>query len=414
MYLSTSVYSVSSQRLEIVHPGTINHFSGPDFNTSKIRCKDELLVGRTELHVKTSDFLKHNHQSDAAFNKLLAHVVWEHDMAEDPSGALFTIELKNQCTEEVLASVKKLLLQDQELACADFAKEVPSIYKQNMLQSCLVERLEEKANLLRKDFEQHEIAYVFLQKLAYSLGAPVNSFPMEMLMKQFDLKILFKLGAQQAQLEALLFGMAGRYNFPLDEYVKQRMQQFEFLKYKFKLKPMSPAVWKNGGMRPVSHPERILMLLASLIAKNARALLAWLEFKEIQGLYDYLNIDIPDYWQRHYQLGKKAKKPIGGLGAAMKSRLIVNCFLPFLFAYGRFVGKTSYEEKAIEFYEQLKAEQFGISKQYKNLGFQLESAGASQGLIQLHRQYCLAKKCLNCQVANHRLKKLHEQVKKHS
>ena len=50
--------------IEVVSIGEHNQDSGPDFFNSKIKINNVLLAGNVEIHIKTSDWLKHNHQQD--------------------------------------------------------------------------------------------------------------------------------------------------------------------------------------------------------------------------------------------------------------------------------------------------------------------------------------------------------------
>ena len=47
------------ERIEIKSIGEHNKDSGPDFFASKIIINDIQLVGNVELHIKTSDWIKH-------------------------------------------------------------------------------------------------------------------------------------------------------------------------------------------------------------------------------------------------------------------------------------------------------------------------------------------------------------------
>ncbi len=68
------------ESLQIVHPGTYNHNHGPDFSGAKIKIGDTLWAGNIELHIKSSDWLQHEHQHDERYNNVILHVVWQHDM----------------------------------------------------------------------------------------------------------------------------------------------------------------------------------------------------------------------------------------------------------------------------------------------------------------------------------------------
>lgn len=63
----------------IIHQGFLNKNSGPDFSNAKIIIGGTTWAGNVEIHLKSSDWLKHNHQSDTAYTNVILHVVYEHD-----------------------------------------------------------------------------------------------------------------------------------------------------------------------------------------------------------------------------------------------------------------------------------------------------------------------------------------------
>ena len=67
--------------IEIVNAGYRNSNSGPDFLEAQIRIGTTLWAGNVEIHVKTSDWNRHQHQQDKAYGNVVLHVVYEHDSA---------------------------------------------------------------------------------------------------------------------------------------------------------------------------------------------------------------------------------------------------------------------------------------------------------------------------------------------
>src|SRR6056300_584573 len=65
--------------VEILNFGFHNHDSGPDFSQGKVKIGETLWAGNIEIHIRSSDWLKHNHQLDEAYDTVVLHVVYEHD-----------------------------------------------------------------------------------------------------------------------------------------------------------------------------------------------------------------------------------------------------------------------------------------------------------------------------------------------
>lgn len=59
----------------MLDPGTLNTNSGPDFFNAKIRIADHTWVGDVEIHVRASDWHRHGHDGDPAYDSVVLHVV---------------------------------------------------------------------------------------------------------------------------------------------------------------------------------------------------------------------------------------------------------------------------------------------------------------------------------------------------
>ena len=71
---------VEGNAVEILDFGTWNFNSGPDFLLGKIKTKNLVLAGNIELHVKSSDYIFHQHSGNPEFENLILHVVFIHDV----------------------------------------------------------------------------------------------------------------------------------------------------------------------------------------------------------------------------------------------------------------------------------------------------------------------------------------------
>jgi hypothetical protein len=76
-----------------------------------------------------------------------------------------------------------------------------------------------------------------------------------------------------------------------------------------------------------------------------------------------------------------------------------------LFAVGRHRQNEKYCDRAFDFLEQLKAEDNHIIRMWKACGLEVNTAGDSQALIQLKKQYCDKRDCLRCRIGYEYLRK---------
>jgi hypothetical protein len=69
----------SDKRLQVLSPGTINKFEGPDLKDIAILLEGNVIVGDGEFHRKTSEWIQHKHDESEYYQDVILHIVMEHD-----------------------------------------------------------------------------------------------------------------------------------------------------------------------------------------------------------------------------------------------------------------------------------------------------------------------------------------------
>ena len=69
--------TTDGRSLQILHPGEYNENSGPDFLNAVIRIDQERWAGAVEIHLKSSDWYDHGHQTDKQYDSVILHVCLE-------------------------------------------------------------------------------------------------------------------------------------------------------------------------------------------------------------------------------------------------------------------------------------------------------------------------------------------------
>jgi hypothetical protein len=401
LFHSHRLVTTSGDSLVIIHKGNINKNAGPDFLTAKIKIGTTTLVGNIELHLKTSDWFKHQHQKDPAFNNLILHVVYEHDVKVWPYSFPILV-LKEHISEETLKTYQELMHQKQDIACAQLLPSVNELVKYNWQHRLLLERWEMKLQDWRNDLvsNHNDWQQLLIKRLIINFGFNINAMGFELLANAIPSKLLIKVQHNLLEMEALLFGQAGflEDNFA-DDYYLQLQLHYKFLRHKYHLQPMPKHIWKFMRMRPVNFPTIRIAQLAALLCNTSHLCAQLTEIKSLNDIRSLFKIKASTYWDNHVRFGLETKnKSTKNLGQAAIDIIYINTLLPFLFLHASY--EDHYEKKmlVIEWLQSIKAEQNSIIEKWTSCSWKVDNAFDSQSLLQLYNSYCLPKKCLDCAI----------------
>lgn len=112
-FSKSDLQTVDGQSLEILFPGHLNTLAGPDFSQAKIYLDQLYWDGAVELHMNASDWFRHGHQNDSAYDNVILHVVWNFDSDVCyPNGTpIPTLELSNYVAAETLDNYSSCFLK---------------------------------------------------------------------------------------------------------------------------------------------------------------------------------------------------------------------------------------------------------------------------------------------------------------
>ena len=255
---------------DIINWGSHNHHSGPDFSNGKVKIGDTIWAGNIEMHISSSDWDRHKHSGDPAYNNVILHVVWEHDkQIMDQNGKpIPTLVISHQVDQELMNRYAELMQNELRIPCENLISNVDLSRMNLWLHNILIERLETKTEYLIDllKYTKNDWNQVFFIALAKYMGLKINAEPFEQLARSFDINILWKIGNNLTQIEALLFGQAGMLlSSDGDEYYHQLKTEYKHLVNKYKLQHIETVGWKFGRMRPANFPAVRIAQLASLM-----------------------------------------------------------------------------------------------------------------------------------------------------
>jgi hypothetical protein len=405
----TDLKTSCGQTIEIIKAGTHNFDSGPDFFNAKVRIGTTVWAGNVEVHINASDWKKHRHQYDKAYDNIILHVVNKADekLYRSSGEEIPAIEIKERIDPVLLTKYMEFKMAPHPVPCASQISTIPSIILNSTIDKMIFERLEKKADTITSSLARNKNNWEesFYQLIARSFGFKTNSDPFELLAKATPSVILAKHKNSLHQLEAILYGQAGMLNEHFnDPYPVSLQNEYIFLKNKFKLEQMDKHLWKFLRLRPANFPTIRIAQFASLVEKSSGLFSAVLQSESVESVKNQFDVSVSEYWKEHYVFDKSSKKTEKPLGDEAIYSIMSNVIVPFLFVFGKERSEQKYIDRAIYFLENIRAEKNSVTDSWKSVGISAKSAYQSQALLQLKNEYCLNKRCLSCNVGNYLLK----------
>ncbi len=406
LFSQNNLINCEGQTIHVLSTGILNANAGPDFNNAKVIINKTTWAGNVEIHIKSSDWQRHKHHLDKAYDSVILHVVWENDAnVYRTNGTLIpTLSLKNLVNPKLISQYQYLKTNQNWIPCEQQLPLINPFITQQWLQRVLVERLEQKANAILQLNQQlvgnwEETFYVIL---AQNFGFKVNALPFNMLAQSLPQQIMAKHKNNTTQIEALIFGQAGFLsgNF-FEDYPQKLKKEYAFLQQKYGLKPLDKTLWKFSKMRPNNFPTIRLAQFAAVVCASTHLFSKILEASNIKSIKAlFTDAKINHYWQTHFHFDIATPPSNKKLGEKSLDLIIINTIAVITFCYGKQIANEAYVNFALNLIEGIKPEKNSIVENFKRLGINALNAYDSQALIHLKNNYCDQKKCLHCGIGN--------------
>lgn len=401
------LHTVSGEPIEIIDPGLPNHNAGPDFFNAKVKINGTMWVGNVEIHTISSDWKRHGHETDTAYDSIILHVAGNVDCDITSTDGRKIPQLQLSCPENIKQRYDELRTAEMKPPCYSVVPTLSKLSVHSWFSALQSERFEQKTNIIKKRLQQLNNHWedTFFITLARNFGFGVNGDAFEAWASQLPLRAVDKHRDSLFQVEAFFFGHAGllENNLP-DEYYRELQSEYKFLVQKFKLERKDPAQWKYLRMRPGNFPHVRVAQLAWFYHQKEGVFSRIIEAETIEELQTVLQTGTSVYWEEHYNFDKTSPRKEKILGAGSINLLIINTVIPFLYAYGLSRNNEIYCSRATSLLECLKAENNYVTKLWDGTGIPVFTAADSQALIQLQKEYCDKKKCLYCRFGYEYLK----------
>lgn len=404
-----SLRTVDGRSVDVVDAGTLNTGSGPDFFNAVVKINGEMWAGNVEIHVRATDWYRHGHQDDVAYDNVILHVVAQDDGTVTTRNGLMIPQIVMPGIKTFKDSLNKLISNPlSDIPCATHIKQTPSIYIDDWITSLAIERLESKSENIMRICNSHngDWRFAVFVTLARGLGFGTNADAMEQLARSVPLDVILRHSDDLRAMEAIFLGIANLINldYPRDDYERALGREWVFYSTKFQIHTGERPLWRSR-LRPGNHPARRLAMLASMLRDSFSLCSNILNVSDIQELRQLFDIEVTEYWRNHTAPGVFTP----GLGATLsfssRELLAINVVAPILYSYGNATGDSSRREAAVDILTALHAESNSVIAPFVKAGMECRNAFTSQALLQLRKNYCLAHKCLYCRFGHHVLRR---------
>ncbi len=405
IFPAPTLRAASGETIEVVDTGLHNHNSGPDFFNAKVRIDGMLWVGNVEIHDAASDWFRHGHERDEAYDNVVLHIVGEIDAEAVTRSGRKMPQVVVPVPQGIRDNLSALLAEEKYPPCW---RAIPSVAEADVavwLERLVQLRLEEQEARIATRLQNatgswEQAAFI---TLARCFGFGINSDAFEEWAEHVPLRAVGRHRDDLGLVEAFFFGQAGLLDENLvpperrDAHYVRLATDYRYLAHKFGLTPMNGRHWRFLRLRPHNFPHIRLSQFAAAYHAGG------INFSElsnpnatIRELRRRFAVGATEYWQSHYNFGLEMEKSDRILQAGSRNLLIINAVAPILYAYGRYVGDEKRILQAREIWRELPAEKNYITRSWEQAGIVPECAAHSQALHYLHCRYCEPRDCIRC------------------
>jgi hypothetical protein len=399
--------TVDARSVCVLYPGRTSDEPGSDIKDAVFKINGNVTKGNIEIHVRSSDWRKHNHHQDKAYNSIVLHVVMFHD-AEDLTGLENgnRVPIISLAGQEMLANHKKSTAEQS--TCIAQMRDIGDEHIGKALDRAGTARFIEKQLAFLGELENSDAGQCLYRGIMGALGYSKNTIPFQTLAELVTLHELEKTALEMPEssallnIEKVLLGTAG---FPFESEQSILLPEA--------VGTLNTLPWRLFRVRPGNHPARRLAGMARLILRyKPRGLLNSLTtllddyfrengWSEIVG---GLAVAADGYWLDHYCPGKQfCLNDRFLIGQSRVKEILINVLLPFAAAYGQYTDQREKLENALAVYSTWPAgEENNIERHMTSqLGIkrsQIQTARRQQGLLHLYKRFCTQGRCGECPV----------------
>lgn len=403
----------------IIQPGIRNDSNGPDFLNSIVLFGTNKLLTPIEFHVSAEEWTLHGHHKDPEFNSCQLHISFYNDQEIEikksnghpiPNITLSTF-LSFQDMMTVLTASEKLQLKE-DFPCESHIQFVPTTVKSAWVEELGTITWMRKVNhwRVRLNFWLEHPDYIIGKRYVWDqllfeglfrgLGYPYNAESFEKIAQEFPVLQWPEKVQSQDEWTYVLFQLSGIQ--PKDD---PNFIEWKMTKEKIVFPVLEKNTLKTGGLRPVNQPEYRLKSMATLLTRYMHSgflkpTLILLETGLQMGKNpEQLIRQFLDVFQSEGD-GQEV------LGKQKLESILFNTWFPILYLYAELQEREDLQQAIMKLVTMTAHHQtIRLEQDIRRLTGLTEKTWMSHwGHLDLGKNLCQHKKCLECRVGSFILK----------
>ena len=409
----------TGQSLRVIYPGKSSDAPGSDFQDAVIQVNRHVFKGNIELHLKSSDWHKHEHDRNPLYNGVVLHVAMLHDddgeIKTHNGNVIPAVTIGQYLGKKPAASIMS------QVPCAGVGINSPEVLLA-IIDNAGLARFYEKAARFRDYLQRQDAGQTLYSGIMTALGYARNQEPFRRLAQKVPLNALESIAQENNPVESLVLSLGTAGLLP-SQRPQIEYSPFEDYAYVEELERVWEAMWRVNVMaysdwqlfrvRPSNSPLRRNAGMCHLLRRyEGKGLLAGLvelvynapEEKASHYLEAGLMAADNDYWASRFDFGKGYPGLSKWLiGESRATDIVINILLPFAYAWGKGNSRKELADKASTIFRAYPAVETNTLERHMRAQFglkstQVNSAQRQQGLLHLYKKWCTQGRCKECEV----------------
>ena len=394
-------------QIVIQDPGRHNSDQGPDFTSARIRIGELEWAGDIEIHYSSSDWIKHRHDSDERYNRVVLHVVLKADIWTGSLTRASGTTIPEVVIGPLLKEPINRLLHafrnraENELVCFTQWKSIPEAIRGPWVRQLGRQRLFDKA----KQFPNHSQG-AFLSSIRSEvfavLGYAKNEAPMRQLFASAS-----ELGCfSSASLAAELLGLSNLYPLISEDSEDEFVSSARDFGLRHARSQLHREQWHFFRLRPKNFPPLRIAQAAALLGPEGplcpsrlnKTLNDICSARSVADAQRSLKIHPGKFWETHIRLDRVCQAHDPWLGQSRISKLLLNVLLPAALSQALQHKDESVVARIFMLFGKIRGEEDEVTRKFPS---PFLNSLETQGLHQLYSMYCTRSRCLSCAVGSH-------------